>query len=62
MLERDYRLQQINELIEELKRDWTPERGLASLQRAGIIDDEGYMTEPYQHIGWFFGREARPSY
>lgn len=36
---------------EKLKRGQTKEEALQSLQRAGILDENGKHTEPYKHLG-----------
>lgn len=36
---------------EELKKGFTREEALQSLQRAGILDKDGKHTPPYQNLG-----------
>lgn len=48
--EKDRVLRKLNDLAEELKGD--KEKSLKFLQDAGILDEEGNLTDPYKTLDW----------
>ena len=58
MDERQYQL--LMELAEEIRqRPRTPESSMASLQGAGILDENGKFTEPYKHLGMYIENQKK---
>lgn len=52
----DREFKELEEFVEDLlHKERTPEECLASLQSAGILDENGNFTDPYQHLGEVLG-------